>query len=110
MNTSALGRNPHMVKGLCGSDFADTNDQVDFAAASAVTAPPRDDVLRPLPGGHSALPESRSSRRTNELKMRQHLRIALGLFAVAGAPLGAQTPRYDLIITGGTVIDGTGAP
>jgi len=33
-----------------------------------------------------------------------------GLLVLTGAGVEAQTPRYDLVITGGMVIDGTGSP
>jgi dihydroorotase/N-acyl-D-amino-acid deacylase len=36
--------------------------------------------------------------------------VILGLLLVVAIQATAQTPRYDLVITGGMVIDGTGAP
>jgi dihydroorotase/N-acyl-D-amino-acid deacylase len=38
------------------------------------------------------------------------MRFFLGLLLFASIPATAQTPRYDLVITGGMVIDGTGSP
>ncbi len=37
------------------------------------------------------------------------LRFLAGAASLLAGPLSAQTPQYDLLITGGTVIDGTGA-
>jgi N-acyl-D-amino-acid deacylase len=41
-----------------------------------------------------------------------HRALAAGILALVltGAPGGAQAPRYDLLITGGTVVDGSGSP
>lgn len=42
--------------------------------------------------------------------MRKQVWIATLAAVVIGAAGGAQTPAYDLVITGGTVVDGTGSP
>ncbi len=38
------------------------------------------------------------------------MRLALITFAFAGALVSAQPPRYDVLIVGGTIVDGSGAP
>ena len=43
------------------------------------------------------------------MMQRGSLLVVLSL-AMLGTPTGAQTPRYDLAIVGGTVVDGSGAP
>ena len=42
--------------------------------------------------------------------MQRYLRCAVALALVSAGPLTAQAPRYDVVIHGGRVVDGTGAP
>src|SRR3970282_874103 len=43
-------------------------------------------------------------------KMSFLMRVSLALLLFFASPAAAQTPRYDVLITGGMVVDGTGSP